>query len=105
MAAIGAIRALHDAQLRVPQDISVVGFDDISQAAFQMPSLTTIRQPLQEMGRLSAHLLLEHLSTGKAMPSEVTVEPELIVRESTGPSRRTVDGRKAVRSKKQNVES
>ena len=105
MAAIGAIRALHDAQLRVPQDISVVGFDDISQAAFQMPSLTTIRQPLQEMGRLSAHLLLEHLSTGKAMPSEVTVEPALIVRESTGPSRRTADGRKAVRSKKQNVES
>src|ERR1700761_4224672 len=50
MAAIGAIRALHDAQLRVPEDISIIGFDDVPQAAFQTPSLTTIQQPLHEMG-------------------------------------------------------
>jgi DNA-binding LacI/PurR family transcriptional regulator len=87
MAAIGAIRALHDAQLRVPQDISVVGFDDIPEAAFQTPNLTTIRQPLHKMGRLSADLLLAHLQTKAAMPAEVAVEPELILRESTGPSR------------------
>jgi DNA-binding LacI/PurR family transcriptional regulator len=87
MAAVGAIRALHDAQLRVPNDISVVGFDDIPQAAFQMPSLTTIRQPLHQMGMLAARLLLDHLRSGAALPAEVAVEPELIVRESTGPCR------------------
>lgn len=84
MAAIGAIRALHDAQLRVPQNISVVGFDDIPQAAFQMPSLTTIRQPLHKMGKLAADLLLQHLQSRAEMPAQVAVEPELIVRESTG---------------------
>jgi LacI family transcriptional regulator len=87
MAAIGAIRALHDAQLRVPQDISVIGFDDIPQAAFQTPSLTTIRQPLHEMGKLSAQLLLQRLHSRGAAPREVAVKPQLIVRESTGPSR------------------
>jgi LacI family transcriptional regulator len=51
IAAIGSIRALHDAQLRVPRDVSVVGFDDIKEAAFQTPRLTTIRQPLHHMGR------------------------------------------------------
>jgi len=93
MAAIGAIRALHDAQLRVPQDISVVGFDDIPQAAFQTPSLTTVRQPLHTMGKLSAELLLQHLRSRVAMPTEVAVEPELIVRESTAAARRAA-GRK-----------
>ncbi|HEX3662990.1 MAG TPA: LacI family DNA-binding transcriptional regulator, partial [Acidobacteriaceae bacterium] len=88
MAAIGAIRALHDAQLRVPQDISVVGFDDIPQAAFQMPSLTTVRQPLHTMGRLAADVLLEHLATRAAMPVEVSVEPHLIIRETTAVPRR-----------------
>jgi len=87
MAAIGAVRALHDAQLRVPHDVSVVGFDDIPQAAFQMPSLTTIRQPLHEMGRLAAHILLEHLQSRDPLPAEVAVEPELILRETTAPSR------------------
>ncbi|WP_026443818.1 LacI family DNA-binding transcriptional regulator [Pseudacidobacterium ailaaui] len=87
MAAIGAIRALHDAQLRVPEDISVIGFDDIPQAAFQTPSLTTICQPLHEMGRLSAQLLLQKLSSSRTSPAEVAVKPQLIVRESTGPSR------------------
>jgi DNA-binding LacI/PurR family transcriptional regulator len=87
MAAIGAIRALRDAQLRVPEDISVVGFDDIPQAAFHNPSLTTIRQPLHEMGRLAAHLLLDHLRSRSSLPAEIAVEPELIVRESTGAPR------------------
>jgi LacI family transcriptional regulator len=88
VAAIGAIRALHDAELRVPQDISVVGFDDIPQAAFQMPSLTTIRQPLHTMGRLAADILLEHLATNATTPAEVSVEPQLIIRETTAVHRR-----------------
>lgn len=84
IAAIGAIRALHDAQLRVPEDISVVGFDDISQAAFQTPSLTTIRQPLHQMGSLAAQLLLERIRSGESRESEEPVTPQLILRESTG---------------------
>lgn len=87
MTAIGAIRALHDAQLRVPQDVSVVGFDDVPQAAFQTPSLTTIRQPLHEMGRLAAKTLLERILSDTEAPREISVEPELIVRESTAPAR------------------
>jgi len=98
MAAIGAIRALHDAQLRVPRDISVVGFDDIPQAAFQMPSLTTIRQPLHKMGKLSAEILLEHLKAPGAMPQEVAVEPELIVRETTTRVHAIAGTRRRVRS-------
>src|SRR6202021_904214 len=55
--AMGCIRALHDVGLRVPQDVSVVGFDDIKEAAFQTPSLTTIRQPLHQMGALAVQTL------------------------------------------------
>jgi DNA-binding LacI/PurR family transcriptional regulator len=103
MAAIGAIRALHDAQLRVPNDISVVGFDDIPQAAFQTPSLTTIRQPLNEMGKLAARLLLDHLRSSAVLPAEVPVEPELIIRESTGPCRKIAGGKSRPRSGNGNV--
>jgi DNA-binding LacI/PurR family transcriptional regulator len=54
ISAMGAIRALRDSGLRVPDDVSVVGFDDIQNAAYQNPGLTTVRQPLREMGRLAA---------------------------------------------------
>jgi LacI family transcriptional regulator len=84
VAAIGAIRALHDARMRVPRDISVVGFDDIPQSAFHTPSLTTVRQPLHEMGRLAAQCLLNRLSASGPAVAEVRVSPELVVRESTG---------------------
>jgi DNA-binding LacI/PurR family transcriptional regulator len=88
VAAIGCIRALHDSGLRVPQDVSVVGFDDIKEAAFQTPSLTTIRQPLQKMGELAVDLLLQQLTASATKtPAQVAAEPELVVRESTGPSR------------------
>jgi DNA-binding LacI/PurR family transcriptional regulator len=88
VAAIGCIRALHDSGLRVPQDVSVVGFDDIKEAAFQTPSLTTIRQPLHHMGTIAVQLLLKKLQPSEAKtPALVAVEPELIVRESTGPAR------------------
>jgi DNA-binding LacI/PurR family transcriptional regulator len=89
IAAIGCIRALHDAGLRVPQDVSVVGFDDIKEAAFQTPSLTTIRQPLHQMGALAVQTLLEQLRPSGARDcSQIAVEPELIIRESTGPARK-----------------
>jgi DNA-binding LacI/PurR family transcriptional regulator len=89
IAAIGCIRALHDIGLRVPQDVSVVGFDDIKEAAFQTPSLTTIRQPLHEMGALAVRSLLQQLRpAGNREHPQIAVAPELIVRESTGPSRK-----------------
>jgi DNA-binding LacI/PurR family transcriptional regulator len=90
IAAIGCIRALHDVGLRVPEDVSVVGFDDIKEAAFQTPSLTTIRQPLHQMGALAVRTLLQQLGgrNGNGLP-QIAVEPELIIRESTGPSKKT----------------
>ncbi len=85
VSAIGAIRALREAGLGVPEDVSVIGFDDIPAAAYNYPALTTIKQPLREMGRLAAEYLLKRISNGahEAFPAEVTVEPELIVRQST----------------------
>ena len=88
IAAIGCIRALHDVGLRVPQDVSVVGFDDIKEAAFQTPSLTTIRQPLHQMGALAVQTLLEQLrASSNCEHPQIAVAPELIIRESTGPAR------------------
>jgi DNA-binding LacI/PurR family transcriptional regulator len=86
IAAIGTIRALKDAGLGVPGDVSVVGFDDILSAAYATPSVTTVRQPLREMGRRGAQVLLERIGNReKQFPSEIMMEPELVVRESTGP--------------------
>ena len=89
IAAIGAIRALKDAGLSVPGDVSVVGFDDILSAAYYSPSLTTVRQPLMEMGKRGAEMLLERIANReKEYPAEIVVAPEFVVRESTGPDRR-----------------
>lgn len=85
LAAIGSIRALRDHGLRVPQDISVVGFDDIQSAAFNTPSITTIRQPLHEMGINAARLLLQRIRGQRSVPRQVSVLPELVIRESTCP--------------------
>lgn len=82
VSAMGSIRALHEAGLRVPQDVSILGFDDIQSAEFQVPSLTTIRQPLQEMGSTAAQMLLKKLH-GETTPDLIQVDPVLIVREST----------------------
>jgi DNA-binding LacI/PurR family transcriptional regulator len=85
VSAIGAIRALREAGRRVPEDVSVVGFDDIQSAAFQNPSLTTVRQPLRQMGVIAAETLLRRINAPARAPypKAITVAPELIVREST----------------------
>jgi LacI family transcriptional regulator len=84
IAAFGAIRALHEAGLRVPQDVSVIGFDDVLSAPFGIPSLTTIRQPLRAMGQAGAESLLNRINHPKApYAPQVIMEPELVVREST----------------------
>jgi DNA-binding LacI/PurR family transcriptional regulator len=86
ISAMGAIRALRESHLHVPEDVSVVGFDDIQSAAFQNPGLTTVRQPLREMGRAAAEILLKRIHRpGSEYRDKHTVEPELIIRETTCP--------------------
>jgi DNA-binding LacI/PurR family transcriptional regulator len=88
ISAIGAIRALQEHGLRVPQDVSIIGFDDIPSAAFNIPALTTVRQPLVRMGQVAAQTLLERISGKSDFPPEIAIEPELIVRESTASASR-----------------
>jgi DNA-binding LacI/PurR family transcriptional regulator len=82
ISAIGAIQALREAGKRVPEDVSVVGFDDIQSAAFQNPSLTTVRQPLRQMGVIAAETLLQRITSSAKIPyvKEIVVKPSLIIR-------------------------
>ncbi len=84
-AAIGAIRACVNHGLRVPEDVSVIGFDDMESAAFHNPSLTTIRQPLTQMGTVAARILLERIRGRVDAPAVVPITPEIVIRESTCP--------------------
>ena len=83
ISAVGAIRAIKETGLRVPEDISVVGFDDIREAAYHLPSLTTVRQPLRKIGALAAETLLDRIEGRNGHEAGILVEPELVVREST----------------------
>ena len=86
ISAIGSIRAFQDAGLQVPRDISVVGFDDISIAVHNNPSLTTVRQPLEKMGEMAARTLLKRLEDHGSWVPKIAIEPEFVVRDSTGPA-------------------
>jgi DNA-binding LacI/PurR family transcriptional regulator len=83
MSAIGAMRALEDMGLRVPADVSVIGFDDIKLASFCHPRLTTIRQPLSNIGRIAAQCVLNRIRGTEKFRERILIEPELVVREST----------------------
>jgi len=83
LAAAGAVWALHEAGLRVPEDVSVVGFDDAPLAVFGDPALTTIRQPLERMGELAAKTLIDRIEHRSEYQPEIVVAPDLIVRAST----------------------
>lgn len=85
--ALGLLRRLHEAGKEVPHDISIVGFDDIPEAAYFSPPLTTVRQDFSELGRRCLKLLLERIE-GSDQPTRVIVPPELVVRESTSAARR-----------------
>jgi LacI family transcriptional regulator len=89
--AIGAIRALHEFGLRVPEDVSVIGFDDIESAAYQHPGLTSVQQPLRKMGNLAAQTVLRRVAGNgteqQGVSRPIVLEPELIVRGTTGPAR------------------
>lgn len=84
ISAMGAIRALREGNRQVPHAVSVMGFDDIQSAAYQNPALTTVRQPLREMGRIAAETLLRRIRNSEVHPGgEIVVKPELVVRETT----------------------
>ncbi|SNT41040.1 transcriptional regulator, LacI family [Granulicella rosea] len=81
--AIGAMRAIRDEGLRTPEDISVIGFDDIASAGYISPTLTTFMQPLEELGAMAAAHLLGHIEGREELTHEELVEPRLVRREST----------------------
>lgn len=83
--AAGAIAAAHQAGLKIPEDISIVGFDDTKNASAMWPPLTTIRQPIRDMARTAIEILGRKTPETQTDPVSVTLDYELIVRESAGP--------------------
>jgi DNA-binding LacI/PurR family transcriptional regulator len=86
--AMGAMRSALEAGLRIPQDVTITGFDGIEMAMYTYPALTTVRQPIEEMGRRTIQTVLNQID-GKQIPADemfVEIKPELILRESTGPA-------------------
>jgi DNA-binding LacI/PurR family transcriptional regulator len=86
ISAIGSIWAVREAGLRVPEDISIVGFDDIPGAAFANPGLTTVRQPLVKMGQIAAQTVVDLIEGRGEYVPEIAIEPEFVIRQSTGPA-------------------
>jgi DNA-binding LacI/PurR family transcriptional regulator len=83
--ALGAIRAFEEAGIRVPAKVSVAGFDDIPEAGYLRPPLTTVRQDFVSLGKLSVRCLLDQLDNPKRTPRNRTIRPTLVQRESTAP--------------------
>jgi LacI family transcriptional regulator len=81
--AMGAMDAVRSRGLRIPEDISIVGFDDIPQAESVRPALTTVRQPLEQMGRVATQMLLDMLKNPEIEPNRIELPTELIIRSST----------------------
>jgi len=99
--AMGVIRALHEFGLQVPQDVSVLGFDDIESAGYQTLGLTTVQQPLRQMGKTAAQLVLRRILRSKEDPESTPVrllfEPRLVVRETTAVVRRSWTSKKVAK--------
>lgn len=96
--ALGVLRAVNQARLDVPGDISVVGFDDVPEAAYFVPPLTTVRQDFGAVGRHSLEVLLQQVEGGSPRTDPVVIAPDLVLRESTGrpgPAERDPVGRVA----------
>ncbi len=87
MMAFGAMRALRDANLRIPEDVAVVGFDDIPASSKTIPPLTTVRQAIVQMGSLAVDVLINIIETGTKTTQKVIMDTELVVRESCGASK------------------
>jgi DNA-binding LacI/PurR family transcriptional regulator len=88
--ALGAIRAIRRAGLSVPDDVSVVGYDDSAFMSCTDPPLTTVRQPIESMGTSAVAILVNQIENVAVYPEELLFEPELVVRGSTGPARASV---------------
>lgn len=80
--AIGAMKALSDRNLRVPEDVSIIGFDDVPEASYTTPSLTTVKQPLNEIGRVATRVLLDAIESTDFKPQQIVLPTQLIERES-----------------------
>ena len=81
--AIGALRAAHESGVHVPDDLSIVGFDDIELSAYTSPPLTTVAQPKERIGALAVDMLLERVGGKRRDARKVVLQPELRVRAST----------------------
>jgi LacI family transcriptional regulator len=87
--AVGAMRALRDAQLSVPRDVALVGFDDLPPALSAVPPLTTVRQPVQQMGFRAVEVLLDIIQNGTEPPRQIVLGTELVIRASCGANARS----------------
>ena len=92
VSAFGVMEAIREHHLRIPEDISVVGFDDIPQAAHVHPPLTTVRQPLEEMGRLATRMLLDYIKDPQRPIERVELATELVIRQSCHPAKAHTEG-------------
>ncbi len=88
MMAFGVIESARELDLKIPQDVSVAGFDDLPTAAERCPSLTTIHQPVSEMGRRGAQILLKSLQSGITPTGKTVMDVSLVIRDSTGACRK-----------------
>jgi LacI family transcriptional regulator len=85
LSAFGAMDAVREYGLHIPDDISIIGFDDIPQASFVYPKLTTVRQPLELMGQVAVKILLEQIEDQSRPPQRVALATQLVIRDSCGP--------------------
>ena len=86
--AVGVLREVREQGLRVPQDISVTGFDNIKLSEFSYPPLTTLHIPRDRIGRLAFEMLVPESARNNLPGREIIIEPELVLRDSTGPAPR-----------------
>jgi DNA-binding LacI/PurR family transcriptional regulator len=82
--AVGALRAIREAGLRVPEDVAMVGFDDMPFAVQTEPPLTTVRQPIEQTGRLAAQILIDQISQPGEAVRRIMLPTELVIRKSCG---------------------
>jgi LacI family transcriptional regulator len=86
--AVGVLRELREQDLRVPQDVSVTGFDNIRLSEFSVPALTTVHIPRQEIGHIAFECLVPNSGSERASGRDIYIDPEFVVRESTGPAKK-----------------
>jgi DNA-binding LacI/PurR family transcriptional regulator len=81
--ALGVLLALHEHGRKVPEEVSVIGFDDMPESAYFIPPLTTVRQNFDKVGRTALRLLVNQISADARIVDRVEIQPELVVRQST----------------------